>query len=192
MHVHQERKTNRVQQKIRYSEPRKKKVYLWLLGFTDKGPGAGVHNIEVQDFFVLVCKLLESDHRIRLHRAPHDSAQNEAERTNAAIGEALTTSRPVEPPADPFHGLTASQMDSMTLKEVEEHCSSGKMENTWKLAREVSDRIGDEPGRSTITLHLSLVILRSSRSYIFLPSISFSGRRHLVVSEARCAGILCF
>jgi len=42
---------------------------------------------------------------VRLHRAPHDSAQNEAERTNAAIGEALTTGRPVEPPADPFYGL---------------------------------------------------------------------------------------
>ena len=67
---------------------------------------------------MLVCKLLESDHRMRIHRAPHDSAQNEAERTNAAIGEALATGRPVEPPADPFHGLTASQMESMTLKEV--------------------------------------------------------------------------
>ena len=32
---------------------------------------------------------------------------------------ALTTGRPVEPPADPFYGLTASQLDSMTLKEVE-------------------------------------------------------------------------
>lgn len=74
------------------------------------------------------------------------AAQNEAERTNAAIGEALTTGTPDEPPADPFYGLTASQMDSMTLKEVEEHCSSWKMENTWKLAREVSDRIHDEPG----------------------------------------------
>ena len=34
------------------------------------------------------------------------------------IGEALATGRPAEPPADPFHGLTASQMESMTLKEV--------------------------------------------------------------------------
>ena len=59
---------------------------------------------------MLVCKLLESDHRMRLHREPHDSAQNEAEeRTNAAIGEALAIGRPVEPPVDPFHGLTASQ-----------------------------------------------------------------------------------
>jgi len=44
---------------------------------------------------------------VRLHRALHDSAQNEAERTNAAIGEALTTGRPVEPPADPFYGLNS-------------------------------------------------------------------------------------
>jgi len=71
---------------------------------------------------------------VRLHRAPHDSAQNEAEGTNAAIGEALTAGRPIEPPADPFYGLTALQMDSMTRKEVDEHCSSWKMENTWKLA----------------------------------------------------------
>ena len=45
---------------------------------------------------------------------------------------------------------------------------------------------------STLSLNLFLVILRSSRSCIFLPSVSFSGRRHLLVSEARCAGMLCF
>ena len=82
----------------------------------------------------------------------------------------------------------------MTLEEVEKHCSSWKMEYLEEyLAREVSDLIHDEPDLgSTISLYLSLVILRSSRSYIFLPSISSSGRRHLLVSEARCAGILCF
>ena len=57
------------------------------------------------------------------------------------LAKSLPTGRPDEPPANPFHGLTASQIDSMTLKEVEEHGSSRKMENTWKLAREVSDRI---------------------------------------------------
>ena len=85
--------------------PERPVPYPTVLELTDKGPGAGVHNIEVQDLFLLVCQLLESDHRIRLHRAPHDSAQNEAERTNAAIGEALTTGSPVAPPNDPFHGL---------------------------------------------------------------------------------------
>ena len=34
----------------------------------------------------------------------------------------------------------------MTLKEIEEHCTSWKVENTWNLTREVSDRIHDEPG----------------------------------------------
>lgn len=51
-----------------------------ILELTDKGPGAGVHNIKAQDLFILVCKLLELYHCIRLHRAPHDSVQNEAER----------------------------------------------------------------------------------------------------------------
>lgn len=37
-------------------------------------------------------------------------------------------------------------MDNMTLKETEEHCTSWKVENTWNLTREVSDRIHDEPG----------------------------------------------
>ena len=37
-------------------------------------------------------------------------------------------------------------MDNMTLKEIEEHCASWKVENTWNLTREVSDRIHDEPG----------------------------------------------
>jgi len=131
---------------------------------------------------------------VRLHRALHDSAQNEAERTNAAIGEALTTGRPVELPADPFYGLTASQMDSITLKEVEEYCSSWKMENPWNgwLEKSHIEFMMSLGLGSTISLHLSLVILRSSRSYIFLPSISFRARRHLLVSEARCAGMFCF
>ena len=51
--------------------PNRPVPYPNILELTDKGPGAGVHNIEVQDFFVLVCKLLELDHRIRLHRAMH-------------------------------------------------------------------------------------------------------------------------
>ena len=86
-----------------------------ILELTDNGPGAGIHNAEVHDLFVLVCLLLESDHRIRLHRAPHDSAQNEAERSNVAIGEALTSDKPVEPPNDPFHGLTTEEIDNTTL-----------------------------------------------------------------------------
>lgn len=106
--------------------PERPVPYPNVLELTDKGPGAGVHNIEVQDLFLLVCQLLESDHRIHLHRAPHDSVQNEAERTNAAIGEALTTGSPVAPPNDPFHGLPTAELERMCLKDrTTLHCLGG-------------------------------------------------------------------
>ena len=55
--------------------PERPVPYPNVLELTDKGPRAGVHNIEVQALFLLVCQLLESDHRIRLHRVPHDCAE---------------------------------------------------------------------------------------------------------------------
>ena len=55
----------------------------------------------MNDLFVLLCLLLDSDRGIRPHKVPHDSAQNEAERTNAAFGETLTSGKPVEPLNDP-------------------------------------------------------------------------------------------
>ena len=92
----------------------------------------------MNDLSVLVCLLLESDHHIRLHRAPHDSVQNEADRTNAAIREALTSDKPVEPPKDPFHGLTTEEIDNVTLKEIDQHCVQWKVRNTWAMAGEIS------------------------------------------------------
>lgn len=56
--------------------PERPRPYPNILELTDKGPGAGINNAEVHDLFVSVCLLLESDHRICMHRAPHDSAQN--------------------------------------------------------------------------------------------------------------------
>lgn len=70
--------------------PNRPVPYPNMLELTDKGLGAGVHNHEVQDLFVLVCKLLESDHHMRLRRAPHDSAQNEAERTGGTTCRSIS------------------------------------------------------------------------------------------------------
>jgi len=73
--------------------------------------------------FIIVCLLLEFGLRIRLHRAPHDSAQNEAERTNTAIGEALTTGKPVAT-------LSPEKLENMRLKDIQDHCNSWKEANT--------------------------------------------------------------
>ena len=58
-------------------------MYPYLAEYTDAGPGVGVSNVETKIRFVEMCRLQNSDRQIRIHRAPGDSAQNEAERTNA-------------------------------------------------------------------------------------------------------------
>ena len=70
--------------------PDRPRPYPNILALTDEGPGAGIHNTQVHNLLVLLCLFLASDHRFSLHRAPHDSAKNEAKRTNAPTGEALT------------------------------------------------------------------------------------------------------
>ena len=58
-----------------------------ILQATDAGPGIGA-------FKTLRCQGFNSwTHMNRIHRAPHDSGQNEAERSQAAMGEALVDGR---------------------------------------------------------------------------------------------------
>ena len=58
-----------------------------ILQATDAGPGVGA-------FKTLRCQGFNSwTHMNRIHRAPHDSRQNEAERSQAAIGQALVDGR---------------------------------------------------------------------------------------------------
>jgi hypothetical protein len=58
-------------------------------------------------------------HLNRVHRAPHDSGQNEAERSNAAIGEALVTGQTIK--WNYFHatdGLNTEQIDLLSVEEI--------------------------------------------------------------------------
>ena len=61
----------------------------YILQATDAGPGVGVSNIEVKYRDIEMSRINGWTHMNRIHRAPHDPGQNEAERSNAAIGEAL-------------------------------------------------------------------------------------------------------
>ena len=56
---------------------------------TDAGPGVGVTNFEVKFRFAEICRLHGNDRRTRIHRARGDSGQNEAERTNGSICDAI-------------------------------------------------------------------------------------------------------
>ena len=57
-----------------------------ILDLTDAGPGVGVSNLHVRFRDAEIARLHSSNRRNRIHRARNDSGQNEAERTNAAIG----------------------------------------------------------------------------------------------------------
>ena len=61
----------------------------YILQATDASPGEGVSNIEVKYRDVEISRINNWNHMNRIHRGPNGSVQNEAERSNAAIGEAL-------------------------------------------------------------------------------------------------------
>ena len=65
------------------------KICCNFLKTTDAGPGVGVSDIEARFRDVEIARIHSSDRVNRIHRAPGDSAQNESERTNASIGDAL-------------------------------------------------------------------------------------------------------
>ena len=60
--------------------------------FTDAGPGVGVNNIDVKFRSAELDRIYDRDYRIRVHRSQGDSGQNEAERTNSAIGDSVLLS----------------------------------------------------------------------------------------------------
>ncbi|CAB4000377.1 nuclease HARBI1 [Paramuricea clavata] len=63
---------------------------------TDAGPGVGVSNFEVKFRDAELCRIFNSDHRIHVHHSRGDSGQNEAERTNSAIGDVVVDGATIE------------------------------------------------------------------------------------------------
>ena len=67
-----------------------------ILKLTDGGPGVGCSNIEARYRDAEMARILNSDRVNRVHRARDDSGQNETERSNACIGEALVDGGPLK------------------------------------------------------------------------------------------------
>ena len=64
-------------------------VYPRLLELTDAGPGVGVSSAESRIRIIERARMHGNEKILRIHRAREDSGQNEAERLNACIGDAL-------------------------------------------------------------------------------------------------------
>ena len=89
-----------------------------ILKTTDAGPGVGITNAEVRFRDAEIASIHSSDRVNRIHRAPGDSARNEAERTNAAIGDALVDGSALRwEYSKPFDGLTIEEIDALSASE---------------------------------------------------------------------------
>ena len=90
-----------------------------ILKTTDAGSGVSVTNVEVRFGDIEIARLQSSECVNRIHRAPGDSAQNEAERTNVPIGDALVDGTAWEY-SKPFDGLTDKEIKKLSASEVKE------------------------------------------------------------------------
>lgn len=121
--------------------------FRYVAEYTDAGPGVGVSNIETKIRFVEMCRLHQSDRRIRLHRAPGDSAQNEAERTNACIGDAMVDGGTLHwEKYKPLEGMSEEEIKKMSIEDIEDNERQCNERNAWYVAEQLAMRIDDEPG----------------------------------------------
>lgn len=89
---------------------------------TDAGPGVGISNLEVRfrdaEFARVHCK----DYRVRVHRSRGDSGQNEAERTNSAIGDSIVDGGTIDWNFHKkFDNLTDQQVEGLSLDQYERY-----------------------------------------------------------------------
>ncbi len=123
------------------------RLYNYILEATDAGPGVGVSNLEVKYRDIEMARINGWTHLNRVHRAPHDSGQNEAERSNAAIGEALVTGQTIK--WNYFHatdGLNTEQIDLLSVEEMKKLEEDAVERNAWRITHDIVTRIDGEPG----------------------------------------------
>lgn len=101
-------------------------VYPRLLELTDAGPGVGVSSAECRMRMLEKARIHGSDKVLRIHRAREDSGQNEAERLNACIGDALCDGGSLKwQMFGPLHGLSEEEVRFLSSSDLEAHSKKG-------------------------------------------------------------------
>ncbi|CAB4007502.1 Transient receptor potential cation channel subfamily A member 1 [Paramuricea clavata] len=114
--------------------------------FTDAGPGVACNNFEVQ---------FKDDYRIRLHSSRGNSSDNEAERTNSAIGDSIVDGATLQwNKHKRFDGLSDEDISKLTVKEFEEHETDRMEKNACCTAAESKQQV---PGYHYITNVLNFI-----------------------------------
>ena len=91
-------------------------------------------------------RLHGTERRTRVHRSRGDSAQNESERTNACIGEALADGSALHWEYYSMDDTPKEELKNMTLQQINKLEEDIAEKNAWRVAHGVRERIHMEPG----------------------------------------------
>ncbi|KAI8516662.1 hypothetical protein Bbelb_052430 [Branchiostoma belcheri] len=97
-------------------------------------------------------RIHSTDLLCRIHRAREDSGQNEAERLNASMGDAICDGGTIRwEHFSPIHGLAEEDLSKMTTSSLQAHREQMTEKNAWTVAEEIKLRIDDSPAPSGFT-----------------------------------------
>ena len=92
-----------------------------LLEATDAGPGVGCTNVVVKYRDAELARILNLDRLNRVHRVRNDSGQNEAERSNASIGEALVDGSTLKwDYYGPLDGVDQNEIEKLSIQDIKQ------------------------------------------------------------------------
>lgn len=113
-------------------------------------------DVEVRNGDVEMGRILNSDCLNRIHRARDDSGQNEAERSNACIADAIVDSDALQWKFhDALVGLTQDEIESLS-PDVKKRDKLAIEQNVWTIGNNEAKRINHEPGPAEIHVIISL------------------------------------
>ena len=143
-------------------------LYNYILEATDAGPGVGVSNVEVKYRDIEMAHINGWTHLNRVHRAPHDFGQNEAERSNAAIGEALVTGQTIRwNYFQATDGLDKEQIDLLSFEEIKKREEDAVERDEWRISHDIATRIDGEPGPAGDCMTMTLVTSNVANQFFF-------------------------
>lgn len=114
--------------------------------FTDAGPGVGVTNHDVRFRIADIIILTNLDYYIRHHLANDDSSQNEVERIQSYVGDAICDGGPLKwEYKQPYEGFSNEQLNEISLDELESSELDRMKYNAFKVCDELRFHIEGAP-----------------------------------------------
>ena len=134
---------------------------------SEAGPGVGVSNLEVRFRDAEMAQIWNSDYRVRVHRAREDSGQGEAERTNAAVGDAVIDGGTIKWDYFPrFDDLSDEEVQNMMLESYEQYEDRRMEQNACRVAQDVAP---------VLSSYIKSFVTEKERGHIFLQQRTVTG-----------------